>query len=308
MDNQSSINKFLDFLGDAALIVDENSHIMFSNHACCALLGYSKNEFQTMQLQDLIKHPDIETHRHKVEHFIQNQSSPKVMSERALISCYKKNGLPIQLRISISYLEYAEKPCAIAIIHDFSSIQDTINDLENKLNREPLTGLLNQRYLDKIKNDYAQLFKAKSLGIAFLDLDRFKPINDQYGHDVGDILLKKIAQRLTRLFPSNDYVFRVGGDEFLIIFDLTHSFDPVRELENTANRIYQTLTQPIYIASLSHHVDVGVSIGLGLYPLDQHLLPALISKTDEAMYYAKQNQLHFSFVHELQKLKLSVEI
>ncbi|WP_318440714.1 sensor domain-containing diguanylate cyclase [Photobacterium leiognathi] len=303
MDNNSSINKLLDFLGDAVLIVNETSKIVFSNNACCTLLGYSKNELLDMQLSELINPSSINTHDENVARFIEHQSAPKVMSERNLITCYKKNGQPVKLRISISCLEYQGKPCAIAIIHDFTSIQASISELENKLNREPLTGLLNQRYLDLIKHDYPKLFKGQSLGIAFLDLDRFKPVNDQYGHDVGDILLKKIAQRLTRLFPSDDYVFRIGGDEFLVIFKLSTVDNQHAELEHAAKRIHHDLTQPIYIASLAIHISVGVSVGIAYYPFEDEHLPTLISKADEAMYYAKKHQLDFTLAQDLKILK-----
>ncbi|WP_318463486.1 PAS domain-containing protein [Photobacterium leiognathi] len=100
MDNNSSINKLLDFLGDAVLIVNETSKIVFSNNACCTLLGYSKNELLDMQLSELINPSSINTHDENVARFIKHQSAPKVMSERNLITCYKK----MDNRLSYAFL------------------------------------------------------------------------------------------------------------------------------------------------------------------------------------------------------------
>jgi len=125
------------------------------------------------------------------------------------------------------------------------------------------------------------------LAVCFLDLDNFKPVNDNYGHDVGDQLLIEVAQRIKSCIREEDTVSRQGGDEFTLLLNDIESYG---QCENTLKRILHALAQPYLIGNTSHHVTA--SIGVTLYPDDNEDIDTLIRYADNAMYQAKQSGKH----------------
>ena len=122
------------------------------------------------------------------------------------------------------------------------------------------------------------------LALHFLDLDKFKPINDRYGHPVGDALLKAVAGRLTRMLRATDTAARLGGDEFVIIQTGIAHPDEARML---AMRLLRTLSAPYQIDG--HDLRIGVSVGIALAPSDGTDLDTLSSRADAALYRAKSS-------------------
>ena len=154
-------------------------------------------------------------------------------------------------------------------------------ELENMANTDSLTGLFNERYFSRGLN----ICEAKKLPFVlyYLDLDRFKPVNDTYGHVMGDRLLKEISSRLLRCIRSRDYAFRIGGDEFALIV----SADMDEEQRGRmAERIQTMLSAPIIIEGKM--LSVGVSCGCACYPEDGDASQVRIT-ADSRMYAEKQH-------------------
>lgn len=118
----------------------------------------------------------------------------------------------------------------------------------------------------------------------YIDLDGFKPVNDTYGHDAGDLLLKEIAERLSGIVRESDIVARVGGDEFVIV---TGEINFGSGGELIARRIKDIITEPVIIGGNS--VSVGASIGISIFPSNGSDSESLIQKADEAMYRVKKS-------------------
>ena len=154
-------------------------------------------------------------------------------------------------------------------------------ELENMANTDSLTGLFNERYFSRVLN----ICEAKKLPFVlyYLDLDRFKPINDTYGHAMGDRLLKEISARLLRCIRSRDYAFRIGGDEFALI--VSADMDEEQRSRMT-ERIQTMLSAPIVIEEKV--LSVGVSCGCACYPEDGDASQVRI-KADSRMYAEKQH-------------------
>lgn len=121
------------------------------------------------------------------------------------------------------------------------------------------------------------------LAMCFIDLDRFKAINDSYGHVAGDLVLKEIARRLKSLFRSADTVCRLSGDEFIVVITEVSSRDDVA---CAAQKMVETIGAEIIVEGIS--VSVTASIGIAIYPYDGRDMAALIRSSDSAMYNAKQ--------------------
>lgn len=133
------------------------------------------------------------------------------------------------------------------------------------------------------------------IALLFIDLDRFKLINDNLGHKAGDTALKLTAKRLLSCVRGNDAVFRLGGDEFAMIVLDNASFDLAEML---AKRINEVISKPLVIEGQTF--NMGVSIGISMYPYDDTDHDKLLQKADYAMYYAKKAQNpHYAFYRDV---------
>lgn len=139
------------------------------------------------------------------------------------------------------------------------------------------------------------------LGLLFLDLDRFKIVNDTLGHDAGDLLLKEVSQRLLACVRTEDTVSRLGGDEFTVILS---QIKTTRDAAYVSEKIINSIGKPFYLHK--HEVFVGVSIGIALFPIDDTNIDNLIKKADMALYHAKDNgRNHYQFFTEEMNCNIS---
>jgi len=158
--------------------------------------------------------------------------------------------------------------------------------LTDKANNDPLTGLPNRDALMvQLQQSMAQIQTAGlgSLAVCFIDLDRFKPINDEHGHVVGDKVLQSVAGRIRSVARNGDFLARIGGDEFILI---VHGLENIWEVEPVLSRLLHVTTSPILAGG--HSAWIGFSIGVTIYPQDASTPEALIQHADEAMYKAKR--------------------
>jgi len=148
-----------------------------------------------------------------------------------------------------------------------------------------LTGLVNRTlFRDRLVQAMARSKRLQqSIALMLLDLDRFKVVNDTFGHDMGDELLKAVSERLKTCMREVDTVARMGGDEFTIILEGV-SFE--QNILVVAKRITEFIATPFELKG--HHISIGISIGITIYPHDDHPVDELLKHADMAMYRAKQ--------------------
>ena len=162
--------------------------------------------------------------------------------------------------------------------------------------RDTLTGLFNRRSLsDRLEHAIATAVRQNDrLALLFLDLDRFKHVNDSLGHDKGDELLKQVARRLRAVVREADTVARLGGDEFVVLLENLHDKESAAEV---ATKICATLANPFQLGRGA--IKVSASVGIGLYPEDGASGSVLMKNADLAMYEAKQQGRNgHQFYHE----------
>ena len=150
---------------------------------------------------------------------------------------------------------------------------------------DPLTGLANRRHFDEIFNAAAEQGIASRHALLLIDLDDFKPINDRYGHPVGDEVLRIISERLKHVVKARDLVSRLGGDEFSVIVFEVGTGDGAMEV---AERLRDAITEPIVVSGKT--VQVSASIGYTLFPEEGQAPAAIYARADHALYEAKAHK------------------
>jgi diguanylate cyclase (GGDEF)-like protein/PAS domain S-box-containing protein len=171
------------------------------------------------------------------------------------------------------------------IAEDISDRQSYQQNLENLAHYDPLTHLPNRRLLaDRLNQALARSHRSgQLLAVCMLDLDGFKPVNDKYGHEVGDQLLIEVGRRLQESVRGDDTVARLGGDEFVILLG---GLTSVKELEDTLRRLLHLLASPYVLAV--QPINVSASIGVTVHPNDNGDADTLLRHADHAMYLAKE--------------------
>lgn len=172
----------------------------------------------------------------------------------------------------------------IALLTDVTEQRRRDSEIWHQANFDLLTGLPNRALMnDRIESLLRQARRNQGhVTVMFIDLDHFKPVNDLYGHDTGDLLLGQVGQRLASLFRGDDSVARLGGDEFIVALaaDANPEADAV-----LARKVLDSLSRPFIIAGRDLHISC--SIGIAHFPGDGDNADALINRADQAMYKAK---------------------
>jgi diguanylate cyclase (GGDEF)-like protein/PAS domain S-box-containing protein len=202
-----------------------------------------------------------------------------------------KNGNLMDIELRRNLLEMNGRSVYAYITRDVSvrrKAEQQLIDNQQRLDRmahhDQLTGLPNRHYLMSFLPDAITSASATGtmLGVVFLDLDRFKHINDTRGHETGDKLLQEVARRVRSCVRDTDVVIRMGGDEFVIVLRNVKSHE---EIAHGASRIVATLNEPIIVDN--HALQTSASIGVSLFPRDGANMMDLLKHSDTAMYQAK---------------------
>ncbi|MGF1906726.1 MULTISPECIES: bifunctional diguanylate cyclase/phosphodiesterase [Aliivibrio] len=192
------------------------------------------------------------------------------------------------LSLAVSrYVEMRFNRFKTRIHHDFTTLEKTKNKMQHMALHDSLTQLPNRVMLEskiELGIQRAELSE-KKLAVMFVDLDDFKKINDRFGHEVGDVLLKKISSKFSRMLKGQDIVARFGGDEFVFCFPLLTS---VEEAEVKVELIKSVFNEQFLIHG--KEISTSCSIGVAMYPSDANNSTALISKADIVLYKSKEKQ------------------
>lgn len=207
----------------------------------------------------------------------------------------RKDGEVYLERMSISMVQDEDEEAIryVSVFNDITALWREDEHIRHLAFHDALTDLPNRTLLmERIGQKLINSNREEcNLALMFLDLDGFKLINDEYGHNVGDELLKEVAKKLLALVRNSDTVARVGGDEFIFILNNPRGKE---EVIDVAKRIISSINEPI--ETLGHLLQVGTSIGVAMFPDDGHTSVDLIRNADTAMYAAKasgKNQIRF---------------
>jgi len=279
--NQAAVLRMIvDAVSDAIIVHSPQGELLFFNDGACELLGYSREE-----MLGLVPFGWVAPHMNR-------GSAGRI--ERILVggslsfqsSVIRKDGSLAPTDVSARRAETAEGPVIVSVIRDMSERAEAEAQLVYLAFHDPLTGLSNRAALEKRLDDAIADARRYNdiLAVAYIDLDRFKPINDTYGHETGDSVLITLGQRLVAGVRVQDLVARIGGDEFVVVLPRLNGTD---ELELIAERLLAEIRQPITMRNATCGIDA--SIGFALFDAKKDDSRSLVVKADVAMYAAKRD-------------------
>ena len=275
---------------DAIAITDREHRVLAVNHAFTAITGYPARDIVGSEL------PNLRTGAHEPSFYQQiwayvaanDHWEGEVWSER-------QDGQEYPVWVALTAIRDQSDTVSnyMAILSDITDRKRVEEHTRHLAEHDFLTDLPNRvLFLDRLQQALASARRQHTkVAVMFLDLDRFKGINDSFGHQVGDAVLREVAARLTGCVRGVDTVSRQGGDEFVVILA---DIGGVDQAVHVANTIRQAVAKPVQHGPVS--VSLSVSIGISMYPADGEDVDTLLKHADVAMYHAKQNGRNaFSF-------------
>jgi diguanylate cyclase (GGDEF)-like protein/PAS domain S-box-containing protein len=276
----------LDSIGDAVLCTDISGNITYLNLVAEAMTGWPREEAIGKPLGQVFRIVDGATHdtaRDPMEMAVEQNRTVGLTVNCVLI---RRDGFESAIEDSAAPIHdrAGRVTGAVIVFHDVSAARAMSVKMTHSAQHDVVTNLPNRLLLnDRITQSIAlALRQNKSIAVIFLDLDRFKYINDSLGHETGDKLLRSVSKRLLASVRGSDTVSRQGGDEFVILLsEISHPEDAAK----SAKKILTSLSAPHSIAGQDLHIDG--SIGISVYPEDGEDAETLIKNADTAMYHAK---------------------
>lgn len=270
---------------DIILFFGRNGVIIDVNDAAVQSYGYDRRKFLTLSIFDL----EVELNNNLIEERLQEAESRAILYES---QHKRKDGSVFPIEVGLQATMLDNKQVYFAIIRDITErkkAEETINHLAF---HDPLTDLPNRLlFFDRLNRALVNAKRnRKMLAVMFLDLDRFKFVNDVMGHAMGDTLLKDVSQKLVHCVRENDTVARIGGDEFTILLP---EISREEDVEVVARKIISTIKRPWVLNGIEFHITS--SIGIGLYPNDGIDAESLTKNADTAMYRAKEEGDNYQF-------------
>ena len=256
---------------------------LYVNPAMEQLTGYKAAELLKLNILDIVEHK----YRDEILELIQLRNQRAADPMRFEIKIINKEGDPLWLLLTSGLIDFNGKPANIATAFDITERKLAEEQLRHQAFHDKLTGLPNRAlFLDRLNHVFnlAKYRDGPIFAVLFIDLDRFKIINDSLGHDTGDVLLRQVTTQLKHVVRDTDTIARLGGDEFTILLEAVHG---VNHTIQVAERIREILAHPLHING--RELYITASIGIALYDPSYENPEFMLRDADIAMYRAKAN-------------------
>lgn len=269
-------------LRDGAGVIQDAKFVL-SNAALHDMVGYTEQEVRQRPFTDFIAPSHVEVLHTRYQERMQGAGEPPALSQVQLL---RKDGTLGQwVEINARRVAFHGHPASLVVLRDITERVAASAALEHIAGTDPLTELPNRRtFIERLKQALLSARRHRQLlAVLFIDLDGFKPINDRYGHAVGDLVLRAIANRLTTQVRATDTVCRLGGDEFVVLLT---DLDSQESVEVVASKLLSEVRLPLPLEN--HATSVAASIGIALYPKHGEDAELLLRRADKALYQVKR--------------------
>ncbi|WP_043743791.1 diguanylate cyclase domain-containing protein [Paramagnetospirillum magneticum] len=271
-------------VAEGIITVDERGLIESANPAAERMFGHGKGKLVGQHIGVLMGPEQREHHQEMFGQYL--SGSAKLMGRSVESMGYRADGGRFPMEISVSELRYGKGRLFTGILRDISERKENEERIKRLAHHDTLTGLPNRNLLnDRISHALARVRRhGGRMAVLYVDLDKFKPINDTLGHEAGDAVLKEVARRLDNCVRSSDTVSRVGGDEFVVVVE---EIGRPGEAAMVARKIIEALGTPVPYED--HSCLVGASIGIAVFPDDGNTMEEVSKAADVAMYRVKNS-------------------
>lgn len=277
----------LDAAANGICGVDDRGLISYINPAALKMLGYSNEDLKGRDCRQVFRLslPGSDEFSEDCCPFF---TRPEVKTTTSFDEArmLRKDGTSFPVDFRSTPIRQGQRLIGgVLVFQDVTERQEAAELIRYMANHDPLTNLPNRNYFRRRLPQAISLAKryGRILCLLFIDLDRFKPINDQFGHGVGDIVLMQVAERLRGALRTSDSVCRLGGDEFVILLESTEALEGATLV---AQKVIESLNEPIEAGD--HICFIGASIGISVFPHDCQDAETMLRHADIAMYEAKK--------------------
>ena len=283
-DSETRTRVVLDSVDEGIIAIGENGVIEIFNPAAERIFGYSGSETVGRNVSLLMPEPHRSQHNGYLKRYLEMGETHVIGIAREVVGV-RKNGASFPLELKVSEVHIEARRLFIASARDVTARKEAERRIIYLASHDALTGLPNRNLLqDRIRQAVAQAHRSNERGaVLFIDLDQFKTINDSLGHDVGDLLLKGVAERLVSSLRSEDTVARQGGDEFIVVLPNVAN---AQDAGTVAQKLLDALMLPYQVKGSELHASA--SIGVAIFPDDGEDGDTLLKNSDTAMYHAKE--------------------
>jgi diguanylate cyclase (GGDEF)-like protein/PAS domain S-box-containing protein len=279
---QDSLFSVLDNVYEAVITIDGHGDIHAFNKAAERIFGYGFDEVVGRNVNMLMPPPYAEEHDGYLGRYLAG-GAPRIIGIGRKVSGLRKNGDVFPMNLAVTEVRSPKGSLFIGLVRDISVEEEARQRIEYMALHDPLTGLPNRARFKEVLEEASKLADERPCAVLFIDLDGFKPINDEHGHEAGDQALSTVAKRLLHGVAGKDMVARLGGDEFVVLLDGVGDQDVAR---NIAQRLLSSISQPMDL--LGHRCSLGASIGVAMMPADGATATGILTSADDAMYAAKR--------------------
>ncbi|MCP5161166.1 MAG: sensor domain-containing diguanylate cyclase [Hahellaceae bacterium] len=283
---QVRLTSMLNLSGDGLILFRKDTSVVYANQAAAKLFGWSVEEMLQKRLVEFLPSRVKREHHQWMSGFLQQTQKNILRFEPGRVQGVHKSGQEIPLLLDIVKQQFGDDLYIAAVVRDATAITEKFEALADEARLDVLTESRNRRSFD----EYLARFDSKSrrdqetVAVIMLDLDHFKQVNDVYGHDAGDQVLKHFADTVRRCLRANDLFFRYGGEEFVIISTITSA----EVLQGYAERVRAEVERECTNYK-GKFICVTCSIGYSSLRPSERSLEACVKRADVALYHAKDH-------------------
>lgn len=262
------------------IVVVQDGILVYVNPTASAIAGYPAEELNGVPFIEHVVPEDRESVLHN--HWLRLEGQD--VARRYQLRILRKSGEVAWLEMSGARIEWNGRPAALNFLVDITERKEAEEKIRFMAQHDPLTGLPNRAlFFDRLNRALALARREKRLlAVMFVDLNDFKPVNDTFGHDMGDFLLQAVARRIESVLRASDTVARIGGDEFVVLLPTVTSFQSV---DGVVHKIRQAVRDPFELEDKA--VTISASIGTAIFPDHGAEPTSLCRHADQSMYQDK---------------------
>lgn len=282
-EREERLQGILASVAEGIVTINDSGKIESANPAAERMFGFGRGKMAGIDLGHLMPEDLRERHQRFFDAYMAGLF-PSLMGRLVEGVGLRVDQSTFPMEISVSELRHGRHRLFTAILRDISERKENEDRIRRLAHHDNLTGLPNRNLLnDRMNHALARVKRhGGRLAVLYVDLDRFKPINDTLGHEAGDYVLREVSLRLAGCVRSSDTVARIGGDEFVVVVE---EIQRPSEAALVARKIVETLARPIEYQG--HDCVVGASIGVAVFPDDGATMEEVCKAADVAMYRVK---------------------